>query len=223
MVPVAATARRRLAASSRSKTGRQGDKETRRIEETHTRKRTWLVAQSPCLPLSLSPCLFHRHCNLKQHLHLRFEKSFARHPALTVTISTAMHRDDRRSIDWPAELDRHGRWLRTVALARVGEAAAADDVLQEVSLTAIQKGHQLRDPTRIAGWLYRLVVVAALQYRRRQGRRKKLLDRYADRQPSAEARPASPTRSVGYWSTNKTRWSGKRSQCCRRATRKSCC
>ncbi len=112
-----------------------------------------------------------------------------------------MHRDDssvRRneptanSIDWPAELDRHGRWLRTVALARVGEAAAADDVLQDVSMTALEKGHQLRDPTRIAGWLYRLVVVAALQHRRRQGRRKKLLDRYAARQPSADGAAREP-------------------------------
>jgi RNA polymerase sigma-70 factor (ECF subfamily) len=89
-------------------------------------------------------------------------------------------------IDWPAELARHGRWLRTVALARVGEGAAADDVLQEVSMTAIEKGRQLRDPSRIGGWLYRLVVVAALQYRRRQGRRKKLLDRYVGRQPSTD-------------------------------------
>jgi len=112
-----------------------------------------------------------------------------------------MPRDDstvRRSepaanpIDWPAELDRHGRWLRTVALARVGEAAAADDVLQDVSMTALEKGHQLRDPTRIAGWLYRLVVVAALQYRRRQGRRRKLLDRYADRLPSTDGAVREP-------------------------------
>jgi RNA polymerase sigma-70 factor (ECF subfamily) len=114
-----------------------------------------------------------------------------------------MHRDESsvrqsrpaaNAINWPAELDRHGRWLRTVALARVGEAAAADDVLQEVSMTAIEKGHQLRDPTRVAGWLYRLAVVAALQYRRRQGRRRKLLDRYADRQPSTDgaAREADP-------------------------------
>jgi RNA polymerase sigma-70 factor (ECF subfamily) len=96
------------------------------------------------------------------------------------------------SIDWLAELDRHGRWLRTVALARVGETAAADDVLQEVSMTALEKGNQLRDPTRIAGWLYRLVVVAALQYRRRQGRRRKLLDRYADRQPSVDGVAREP-------------------------------
>jgi RNA polymerase sigma factor (sigma-70 family) len=96
------------------------------------------------------------------------------------------------SIDWPAELDRHRRWLRTVALARVGESAAADDVLQEVSMTALEKGNQLRDPTRVAGWLYRLVVVAALQYRRRQGRRRKLLDRYSARQPSVDGAAHEP-------------------------------
>jgi RNA polymerase sigma factor (sigma-70 family) len=89
-------------------------------------------------------------------------------------------------LDWPAELDRHGRWLRTVALARVGEAAAADDVMQDVAMTALAKGHQLRDPAKAAGWLYRLVVVAALQYRRRMGRRRKLLDRYADRFPPTD-------------------------------------
>src|SRR5262245_65479163 len=106
-----------------------------------------------------------------------------------------MHRDEssvRRSepaasvIDWPAEFAGHGRWLRTVALARVGEPAAADDVLQEVAMTAVQKGSQLRDRSRVAGWLYRLAVVASLQYRRRQGRRRKLLDRYATREPSLD-------------------------------------
>src|SRR5688572_27078268 len=104
-----------------------------------------------------------------------------------------MHRDGN-AIDWPTELAQHGRWLRTVALARVGDAAAADDVLQEVSLTAIEKGHQLRDPSRVGGWLYRLVVVAALQYRRRQGRRKKLLERYVGRRPSVDgaARATDP-------------------------------
>jgi len=89
-------------------------------------------------------------------------------------------------LDWSAELARHGRWLRTVALARVGEAAAADDVMQDVAVTALQKGGQLRDPAKAAGWLYRLVVVAALQYCRRMGRRRKLLDRYADRTPGAD-------------------------------------
>jgi RNA polymerase sigma-70 factor (ECF subfamily) len=68
-----------------------------------------------------------------------------------------------------------------VALARVGDAAAADDVMQEVATTAVAKGHQLRDANRVGAWLYRLCVVGSLQYRRRQGRRRKLAERYADR------------------------------------------
>ncbi len=84
-------------------------------------------------------------------------------------------------VDWTALLAEHARWLRTVVLARVGEAAAADDVMQEVAISAVEKGHQLRDPASAAPWLYRLAVMAALQYRRRQGRRRKLLDRYAER------------------------------------------
>jgi RNA polymerase sigma factor (sigma-70 family) len=84
-------------------------------------------------------------------------------------------------IDWPAALTEHGRWLRSVVLARVGERQAVDEVLQNVALAAIEYGDRLRDPTKVAPWLYRLAVIASLQYRRRQGRGKKLIDRYANR------------------------------------------
>jgi RNA polymerase sigma-70 factor (ECF subfamily) len=99
--------------------------------------------------------------------------------------------DSKRSseptaIDWSAALAEHGRWLRTVVLARVGDFAAADDVMQEIAASAVDKGHQLRDRERIGPWLYRLAVMAALQYRRRQGRRRKLIDRFVERQPPAE-------------------------------------
>jgi RNA polymerase sigma factor (sigma-70 family) len=90
-------------------------------------------------------------------------------------------------IDWSAVLAEHGRWLRTVVLARVGEPAAVDDVLQEVALAAVDKGHQLRDRERVAPWLYRLAVVAALQYRRRQGRRRKLVDRFTALRPPTDS------------------------------------
>jgi RNA polymerase sigma-70 factor (ECF subfamily) len=120
-----------------------------------------------------------------------------------VTILSAMareHSTQRRSqsvadrVDWPAVLAEHGRWLRTVVMARLGDLAAADDVLQEVALAAVEKGHQLRDPASAAPWLYRLAVVAALQYRRRQGRRRKLVERFVQRQPPAEfdTREADP-------------------------------
>jgi RNA polymerase sigma-70 factor (ECF subfamily) len=89
-------------------------------------------------------------------------------------------------VDWPAALAEHGRWLRTVVLARLDDYAAVDDVLQEVALAAVEKGHQLRDPASLAPWLYRLAVVAALQHRRRQGRRRKLVDRFAQRHRPTE-------------------------------------
>jgi RNA polymerase sigma-70 factor (ECF subfamily) len=90
------------------------------------------------------------------------------------------------SIDWPAVLAQNGRWLRTVVLARVADHSAADDVMQDVVTAAVEKGHQLRDPAKVAPWLYRLAVVAALQHRRRQGRRRKLVDRYVEQIPPAQ-------------------------------------
>jgi RNA polymerase sigma-70 factor (ECF subfamily) len=53
-------------------------------------------------------------------------------------------------------------------------------------VAAVEKGHQLRDASSVAPWLYRLAVVAALQYRRRQGRRRKLIDRFAERRPPTD-------------------------------------
>jgi RNA polymerase sigma-70 factor, ECF subfamily len=89
-------------------------------------------------------------------------------------------------VDWPAALAEHGRWLRTVVFARVGDPHGVDEVLQNVALAAIEHGDRLRDKTKVAPWLYRLAVVGALQWRRRQGRGKKLLDRYATRVPPTE-------------------------------------
>ena len=89
-------------------------------------------------------------------------------------------------VDWPAALAQHGRWLRTVVFARVADPAATDDVMQEIAIAAVEKGHQLRDPAKAAPWLYRLAVTASLQYRRRQGRRRKLVDRYVQQVPPAD-------------------------------------
>jgi RNA polymerase sigma factor (sigma-70 family) len=92
-----------------------------------------------------------------------------------------------KPVDWTAMLAEHSRWLRTVILARVNDFAAAEDVMQEVAAAAVEKGHQLRDATKVAPWLYRLAVMSALQYRRRQGRRRKLIDRFVERQPPSDA------------------------------------
>lgn len=82
------------------------------------------------------------------------------------------------AIDWDAELRKHARWLRAVVFARVGEPQAVDEVLQEVALEAVRQKAPIHDPAKVSQWLYRLAVLQSLLYRRRQGRRRKLLERY---------------------------------------------
>jgi RNA polymerase sigma-70 factor (ECF subfamily) len=52
----------------------------------------------------------------------------------------------------------------------------------------------LNDPEKVAPWLYRLAVRQTLLYRRKQGRRRKMVDRYAQRFRPSEAnnRQADP-------------------------------
>ena len=84
------------------------------------------------------------------------------------------------SIDWQAALAQHERWLRTVALARLREPQAVEEVLQEVSLAAVRQSAPLADGSKIAPWLYRLTVRQALLYRRKCGRRRRMVGRYAE-------------------------------------------
>ena len=90
-------------------------------------------------------------------------------------------------IDWPAVLAEHDRWLRTVICARLGEPQAVEEVMQEVTVAAVEQRWPLTDPSKVAPWLYRLAVTQSLLYRRKLGRRRKLTDRYAQRfRPSEE-------------------------------------
>ena len=102
------------------------------------------------------------------------------------------------SIDWPSVLAEHGHWLRTVICARLGEPQAIDEVMQEVSLAAVRQHAPLSDPAKVGAWLYRLAVRQSLLYRRKQGRRRKLIDRYAQRYRPSEADkpPGRPARLV---------------------------
>jgi RNA polymerase sigma-70 factor (ECF subfamily) len=96
------------------------------------------------------------------------------------------------AIDWQAALAQHDRWLRTVVLARLREWQAVDEVLQEVALAAVKQSAPLADASKVAPWLYRLAVRQALLYRRKCGRRRRLIGRYAEQtQPAEYAAPAA--------------------------------
>ena len=97
-----------------------------------------------------------------------------------------------QSIDWSTLLGQHERWLRTVIFARLGGGEGVDEVLQEVSLAAVRQQAPLADQSRVSPWLYRLAVLQSLLYRRRHGRQRKLLDRYAQRWRPTETDSGTP-------------------------------
>lgn len=89
------------------------------------------------------------------------------------------------SIDWEAALRENENWLRTIIAARVGERAAVEEVFQEVSLATIRQKAPLQDPTKISPWLYRIAVMQSLLYRRKMGRKRRLMDRYTEKVTNA--------------------------------------
>ena len=64
-----------------------------------------------------------------------------------------------------------------VASARGGGRSSRGRVTGSTA-AALDSADRLRDPEKVAPWLYRIAVVTALQYRRRLGRRRKLMERY---------------------------------------------
>jgi RNA polymerase sigma-70 factor (ECF subfamily) len=62
--------------------------------------------------------------------------------------------------------------------------------MQDVALAAVANRSPLRDPARSAVWLYRLAVRQILIYRRKSGRRRGLIDRYAARQAGGTQDPS---------------------------------
>jgi RNA polymerase sigma-70 factor (ECF subfamily) len=97
----------------------------------------------------------------------------------------------KHGIDWASVLLEHERWLRTVVAARLGEDQAVDEVWQEISLAAVATKVAI-DPSRVAGWLYRLATRKTLLHRRTMGRRHKLTGRYAEKVRDEETPPPDP-------------------------------
>ncbi len=97
-----------------------------------------------------------------------------------------------QAIDWPDVLQQHGRWMRTVVQARLRDAHAADEVMQEIVLAILQQNSRPSDPAKIAPWLHRVAVRHTINYRRRVGRQNKLLQDYACRGQPATAVARNP-------------------------------
>tara|TARA_R110002072_G_scaffold302999_3_gene491146 strand:+ start:89626 stop:90243 length:618 start_codon:yes stop_codon:yes gene_type:complete len=95
--------------------------------------------------------------------------------------SAAQPPDREPAIDWPLELQRHGRWLRSVLVVRSRESGVVEELFQEVALIALRDGHGVRDKQKAAPWLYRVAVRQALMHRRKMGRERRRLSSLTDR------------------------------------------
>ena len=67
-------------------------------------------------------------------------------------------------------LDRYGRDIQGLAYLVLRDRAAAEDVVVDTLLTALERGDQLRDPDRLRPWLLRIATNKALGVKRSSGR-----------------------------------------------------
>ena len=77
-------------------------------------------------------------------------------------------------IDWEVQLGAHREWMSRLAQSRLGDAHEAEDVTQEICLSVVRDQPVLRDPSRVRGWLYQLVVRRVTDCLRRRYRHEKL-------------------------------------------------
>lgn len=92
-------------------------------------------------------------------------------------------------IDAARALAEHSRWLRTVVAARLGEPQAVDELMQEISAALFARPIYLVDQRKTTAFLYRLAVRQVLLYRRRCGRGRRTIERYANYRRADEFAP----------------------------------
>ncbi len=72
-------------------------------------------------------------------------------------------------------LSEHEAWLRTALHSRLGSLDEVDEVMQEVALAAANQVARQQPVERIGPWLYRVALRQVMLFRRKAGRRRKLM------------------------------------------------
>ena len=78
----------------------------------------------------------------------------------------------------------HSEFLRFIA-ARVGEPAAAEDILQSAYVKALEHGSQLRDEESVVAWFYRILRNAIIDHYRRGSARSKAHELFGAETPTS--------------------------------------
>lgn len=95
----------------------------------------------------------------------------------------AIQQGDRYALE--ELMQRHGRWVRGIVYAQLGDASATEDVLQQVWLRVWQQAGSLRDVRTWRAWLCRLARNAAYDEARARRSRREAMTRAVAAQPPA--------------------------------------
>ena len=87
-------------------------------------------------------------------------------------------------IDWTEQLAMHRRWLESVIRCRLGDGYDPEDVMQDLALAVIPHPNPPASPDQVAPWLYRLTLRKVINVRRTLGRRRRMLQKVCQQQPS---------------------------------------
>ena len=82
---------------------------------------------------------------------------------------------------WDESILQNRAWMRSLVRVRLGDGDHVDDVLSDVFVDALRNRSTSPEIDKPQAWLYRLTIRKVLQYRRTQGRQRKLVQRWAER------------------------------------------
>lgn len=83
-------------------------------------------------------------------------------------------------------LPDHENWLRTTLHARLGNRDEVDEVMQEVAVAAANQSAKAIPVEKPGPWLYRVALRQVMLFRRKAGRRKKLIAGFGERVAPSE-------------------------------------
>ena len=85
--------------------------------------------------------------------------------------------------DWLEVLRENEAWLRKVLRNRLRNQEEVNDVFQEIGVAVSRRDVRPDEPHNAKSWLYRVAIRQVLQYRRKSGRYRNLLNRNQDLTP----------------------------------------
>lgn len=98
---------------------------------------------------------------------------------------------DAAAIDWEAVLQAESSSLKQLIVQRLGSFEGADDILQEVSIVALNSPSRPSDESEARGWLRGVVVRKVQDYWRKAGRQQRLQSHCCEKM-SADDETLSP-------------------------------